>query len=113
VREALIFGLPKLDRNRHDRARVVFLAMCSRAKDSDTYPQFFGGSAELAHVLGFEPDDPAGERAVERAIKVLVDAGLVAQIGRTSARGHRRWALNLQFLWKRKSDVPTKGTTDE
>jgi len=98
VAQALIYALPKLEPNKHDRARVVFLVMCQRSKDTDRNPTYFAGSEVLANALGFAPADKAGSRAVERAIAQLVEADLVAQIGRTSARGKRRWGLKLPLL---------------
>lgn len=107
VSQATIYALPNLQANKHDRARIVLLVMCHRAKDTDRNPMFFAGSSDLAQMLGFAPTDRAGERAVERALAVLVDAGLISQVGRTSARGKRRWGLNLPLL----EDFKPKGTT--
>jgi hypothetical protein len=94
VARAQLYVLPRLRPNQDDRARIVLTAMCLTAKDTDREPTYFGGSADLARMLGFMPGDTAGERAVSRALGALIDQGVIEQTGRTSVRGKRRWLLS-------------------
>lgn len=91
--------------------RTVLLVMACTALDTDTDPAYFGGSDTLAWQLGYghvcgdpstctrrisgEPRmacDPAGERAVGRALRALIDLGVIEQLEKNRTH-NRRWLL--------------------
>lgn len=116
VSAAVSTALPHL---RSDRSRTVLLVMALVALDTDEQPVYFGGSDHLARCLGYghvatctgcsrrqdgrprSTCDPAGERAVRRALAELEAADLIRQAtdgsGRRVGNRHhnRRWELTL------------------
>lgn len=84
-------------------ARLVLLGMAGRAHDTGTTttPQgeYFGTWDHLAKGwLGYPAYTDAAERAVARAVRELVDAGLIKPIGRyRSSRGPRKYKVNIDL----------------
>lgn len=81
--------------------------MCHTAKDSDSNPMYFGGSAYLARALGYPSSDDdrghevtseAGRRAVKRAISELVSAGHIDRLEGLARTWKRRWLITLPGL---------------
>jgi hypothetical protein len=61
-----------------DRARAVLARMCLVALDSDDPPVYWAGWPMLGtHGLGRQTYDTAAVRAVTRAIRELLDTGLI------------------------------------
>lgn len=62
-------------------AYLVLLVMCKTARDTPTDKEpaecYFRGWEHLALMLGYEELDPAGKKAVMRAIAELTRAGVV------------------------------------
>lgn len=85
--------------NHSDRALACLLVMASIARDTPT-PKvdaglYYGGWPLLARCLGFKVYNPAAERAVARAIRQLVDAGLVVPEGKPGTHNRQVYRLTL------------------
>jgi DNA-binding transcriptional ArsR family regulator len=71
--------------------------MAAHALDADEQPVYFAGWEPLAVALGYpEPKpDSAAQRKVTRALKRLVDAGLIDADPSKPRHFKRRYRLNL------------------
>jgi hypothetical protein len=83
-------------------ARLVLLGMADHAHDTGRPPDtpeacYFGGWEHLAlGWLGFPKYDAAAIRAVTRAVKELVAAGLIIPLGRRGgSQGNRIYQLQI------------------
>lgn len=79
--------------NASDRARLVLLIMSTVARDK-AQPNveagiYYGGWEYLAKCLGFKAYTSGARRAVARAMRELVDLGLVEPLG-FARPGHRQ-----------------------
>lgn len=76
-------------------ARVVLMRMAHTALDTDHAPAYFGGWPTLAVALGYDdPTSHAAELAVGRAVRQLVEVGLIKPDGDTPG-GNRRYLITL------------------
>ena len=87
-----------------DRARLALDYMCWHTRDmpSDTEPAalYWGGHhAIAAHVLGLKGADPAGVKAVQRAVRELAAAGLITQTRRATASRPAVYRIEVGNRW--------------
>jgi hypothetical protein len=78
--------------NQSDKSKLVLFLMASTARDTSTKVDpgtYWGGWEMLAKSLGYKALDDPAKKAVQRAIKELVEAGLVERLG-NPAWGHRQ-----------------------
>lgn len=85
--------------NQSDRALVLLLAMASVGRDTATTKVeagvYYGGWPLLARVLGFKTYNAAAERAVARAVRELVDAGLITREAKPGPHNRQVYRLTL------------------
>lgn len=99
-----------------DRARLVLNHMCWMARDTPSADQpaaeYWEGHIALGYVLlGLEAGPTkAGQNAVRRAVKELVDAGLIERIGQGVGTQRARYKILVGGRWQPAKAVDNSGT---
>lgn len=91
--------LPLAELELSPRARLVLTRMCSAAKDADTPPIYFGGWGPLAEALGFATYTRSAHSAVARAVKELLECGVIKSYGAPGPGHNVTYEIRL-WLWK-------------
>lgn len=73
----------------------LLVHMALTTKDSDDHPHYYGGSKAKAAALGFDGSTRGSERAVERAMKALKDAGAVVMTRKQGPKHPPKYRLVL------------------
>ncbi|GAA2533206.1 hypothetical protein GCM10009860_11560 [Microbacterium mitrae] len=71
----------------------VYVFMALTALDNDANPTYFAGRASLAESLAIVPGTTSAIRAVDRAVGVLANYGLISTLAKSAPGRHSRYAI--------------------
>lgn len=87
-----------------DRARLALDHLCWTARDHPNATQaaaeYFEGSVALgAYLLGLDATDEGKRKAADRALRELVDAGLIEPLNVRGGHRNLRWRILVGDRW--------------